>query len=211
MCTKHPIQEFDGRKFYHRPGGYYKADHARFGTCYMHRYVWEFHNGPIPPKHDVHHKDGVRSNNSIDNLELMCRSAHHSHHMRERLERNPEGWKPSLELAREAAKEWHASDEGRQWHSEHAKRVAADQVASELNCTHCGKEYEGYLGKRKRGFCSPSCQTAARVASGIDDELRPCTICGTEFSTNKYGKVKTCSKGCWKTAISETRRLRNGG
>jgi hypothetical protein len=35
------------------------------------RYVWEQHNGPIPPKHIVTFKDGNRLNCAIENLELM--------------------------------------------------------------------------------------------------------------------------------------------
>lgn len=35
------------------------------------RYVWEQHNGPIPPKHVVIFKDGDRGNCSIENLELI--------------------------------------------------------------------------------------------------------------------------------------------
>lgn len=35
------------------------------------RYVWEQHNGPIPPKHVVLFKDGDRSRCVIENLELL--------------------------------------------------------------------------------------------------------------------------------------------
>ena len=36
-------------------GGYYK----RHITIYLHRHIWEAHNGPIPDGHHVHHKDGT--------------------------------------------------------------------------------------------------------------------------------------------------------
>ena len=29
----------------------------------MHRYVWEFYNGPIPKGYDIHHKDEDKANN----------------------------------------------------------------------------------------------------------------------------------------------------
>lgn len=37
----------------------------------LNRYLWEQHNGPIPPRHIVGFKDGDRKNCVIDNLELI--------------------------------------------------------------------------------------------------------------------------------------------
>jgi len=42
--------------------------------------IWEEHFGPIPPNHVVHHKDGNKLNNSINNLELMSKKQHQQHH-----------------------------------------------------------------------------------------------------------------------------------
>ncbi len=36
-----------------------------------HVVVWELHNGPVPDGFEVDHKDGVLSNNHIDNLRLV--------------------------------------------------------------------------------------------------------------------------------------------
>lgn len=41
-----------------------------------HRMIWEEINGKIPEGFVIHHKDHNRSNNDIDNLELMSRSEH---------------------------------------------------------------------------------------------------------------------------------------
>lgn len=46
----------------------------------LHRKVWECYNGPIPEGYDIHHKDGDKSNNNIDNLELLSHSEHAKHH-----------------------------------------------------------------------------------------------------------------------------------
>jgi hypothetical protein len=42
-----------------------------------HRLVWEFHNGPIPEGWHIHHKNGNRSDNRIENLEAINGRLHH--------------------------------------------------------------------------------------------------------------------------------------
>jgi hypothetical protein len=50
---------------------------------YVHRMVWEKHHGPIPNGHHIHHKDGDKLNNVIENLELLTASEHGClHHKR---------------------------------------------------------------------------------------------------------------------------------
>lgn len=41
-----------------------------------HRLVWEASNGPVPPGHDIHHIDGNKLNNALENLECVSRIAH---------------------------------------------------------------------------------------------------------------------------------------
>jgi hypothetical protein len=49
----------------------------------QHRLVWEAYHGPIPHRHVIHHKNGIKTDNRIENLEcLLSRSAHTSLHMR---------------------------------------------------------------------------------------------------------------------------------
>lgn len=48
-----------------------------------HRWVWEKKYGKIPKGYEIHHIDGNKRNNSIDNLELLTpkeHSAKHKHH-----------------------------------------------------------------------------------------------------------------------------------
>ena len=41
---------------------------------YVHRIIYEFHKGPIPPDHKIWHLDGNKTNNQIDNLVMLKKS-----------------------------------------------------------------------------------------------------------------------------------------
>lgn len=45
-----------------------------------HRYIWEKHCGKIPEGMMIHHKNGIKEDNRIENLELFSRLEHgHKH------------------------------------------------------------------------------------------------------------------------------------
>jgi hypothetical protein len=69
-----PHQLYDGKKFTLRNTGYYASTTDE--RCLMHRYVWELQNGGIPNGYDIHHRDRNKSNNSIENLELIKHDDH---------------------------------------------------------------------------------------------------------------------------------------
>src|SRR3990167_5347758 len=54
-----------------------------------HRFVFERARGSIHPGYHVHHKDEDKSNNNIDNLELLLAGDHATHHGLKRAD-NPE-------------------------------------------------------------------------------------------------------------------------
>jgi len=65
------------------------APEARKGRRYHpeHILVWEVANGPLPKGYVVHHKNHVKDDNRLENLEAMPRSQHnHSHGERRILE-----------------------------------------------------------------------------------------------------------------------------
>lgn len=45
-----------------------------------HRAVWERAHGPIPAGYVVHHKNGNKRDNSLENLELLIHEQHSRHH-----------------------------------------------------------------------------------------------------------------------------------
>jgi len=107
-----PEQEFNGIVYYLYPGERY---FIRFGKR-MHIAVWESERGPIPKGYDIHHKDGNQWNNAISNLETIEGREHNRIHGKKRAE-NKEWLNDFHKKGIEAAKEWHRSEEGREWHS----------------------------------------------------------------------------------------------
>ena len=58
------------------------------GNGLLHRVIWRDTFGPIPNGYDVHHKNGIKTDNRPENLELMHHIEHISHHTKERHARN---------------------------------------------------------------------------------------------------------------------------
>lgn len=113
--------EVDGKWFTIYKGKYYEH-HSKEGVLYLHRYIWEKHNGRIPENMCVHHKDCDRLNNSLDNLELKSKVEHTTMHAHKSLKDNYLKTINNLKKASDAAKAWHSSKEGRKWHSIRAKK-----------------------------------------------------------------------------------------
>ena len=185
---------FDGVTFRRYPDSERWSDRSYFrpsgnsGREALHREVYKAHHGPIPDGWHVHHIDGDPGNNDPDNLAALPASAHHEHHGHDR---------PSVPPSAEAlalAAEWHRSPEGRAWHREHAKALWETRQARTIACEQCGTEFDDISLHAK--FCSNNCKSAARRASGVDDEGRLCGACGETFRVNRYAKAKCCTKSC---------------
>lgn len=69
-----PHQFCDGHKFSLRNHGYYEKTTGEREL--MHRYVWEKENGKIPKGFDIHHRNRDKSDNRLENLELIEHTEH---------------------------------------------------------------------------------------------------------------------------------------
>jgi hypothetical protein len=68
---------------YITPQGYRRMQlrGKRGALRFEHVLVWEAAHGPIPPNHDIHHKNGDRLDNRIENLEAIPRLTHKRLHL----------------------------------------------------------------------------------------------------------------------------------
>lgn len=150
------VQRFDGVTYY-RCGEYFQRKGHR-----LHRAVWEYHNGEIPGGYHVHHKDGDKSNNDIENLALLKQSEHLSRHMRTP-ERRAESAE-SIKAAREAARAWHGSADGLAYHARRGRENWEKRKMQTYTCSFCGREFQTKFvyPKGSNHFCNPNCKAKFR-------------------------------------------------
>lgn len=163
----------------------------------LHIAVWKYHNGDIPKGHHIHHIDHDKANNEISNLQCMPAAEHSRLHGEEMPEdRKAKLRKNLIENAVPKSKEWHASEDGREWHRKHMKKIQESWEPIEYECTQCGKKFmsKNRYSPAENRFCCNNCKSAFRRASHVDDETRKCIVCGADFTVNKYSKVSRCKK-----------------
>ena len=66
--------------------GYYRITSRKEGNRNkrLHNLIWEAYNGKLPENMVIHHIDGNKTNNRIDNLELLSSTEHATLHNKDR-------------------------------------------------------------------------------------------------------------------------------
>lgn len=153
--------------------------HKRAGKDYyerrilLHRAVWEQAYGPIPEGCHIHHKNGDKTDNRLENLELLTHGEHSSLHYEAKL-------LPYRELALANSQE--ARERNRQ------KRLERTLI-----CAFCEKEYHSGSAHPRR-FCSSECIEAYR-SGAFGSEIRKCEYCAKEYRATKRVQ-RYCSRKC---------------
>src|SRR5690606_1836525 len=144
------------------------------------------------------------TNNVPENLEALTPQEHHKRHWDQDQARRA---REHINSVRHLAAAWHSSPAGRAWHRKHAKECGCGKIEGvEAKCGRCGKSFIDKSPQRCARYCSNACRSAARRASRVDDEVRTCVICGTQFKVNRYSKTRACGKSCANVSQSRTKR-----
>lgn len=183
-------QEHFGRKFYQdkKKGYWISTDYPRIRA---HRWIWINVHGQIPKGYHIHHKNEDKSDNNIENLELIERSRHLKLHITEEKREWARKW---AAIIRPLTKEWHSSEEGLVWHKLHGMRCWKNKKEITITCDVCGNKAQTKMYHQR--FCSNKCKSKFRRDNRLDDITRICQSCGKEFVVNKYKKTKNCSRQC---------------
>lgn len=168
------VIEFQGRRYRQRKDGYFVAQ------VKLHREVWQSVHGPIPKGYHVHHINGDKGDNRIENLELLSHADHSAHHYDDHI-------KPHLAKAHANSRVANA-------------RARAERLQRDLVCVICGCIYHSSAVNYSR-FCSPACIEQARSTRFAGDD-RLCEHCGTAYRATKRTQ-RYCSRTCNSRAALE--------
>lgn len=164
MCDR--CVEWGGRRWHcygEGRGAYYERTDKSVRpkkTLRLHRAVWESANGPVPCGHDIHHRDGDKSNNDLNNLECLSRSDHsRTHRDSAPIPRIDWGAKEPSQVACDSC--------GKMVERKMRVRVVVCQSCqykradakrkAERQCDHCGATFATRSGR----YCSQRCVNLA--------------------------------------------------
>jgi hypothetical protein len=178
-------RKYFGKKFYKTPDGYWQ----NMMPIHAHRWVWINHFGAIPQGMDIHHKDGDKSNNEIENLEMLSRSDHLKRHWQEgRFDLDQR----RIQLAE--ARKWLSIPQGRKKQSEDAKEGWKNRKQVAYQCKGCNKDKFTY--QKKSDFCSDACRSRWKRQNKPNPIEIICLVCKDPFIKDKSDKKLICSRNC---------------
>jgi hypothetical protein len=181
-------RKYFGKKFYKQKNGYW----ANMMPIHAHRWVWINHFGSIPNGMDIHHKDGDKDNNEIDNLQMLSRSDHLKEHWKCPIERAKR--RIFLDKIRPQVHEWLRSTEGREKQKKDAIEGWKNRKKTTISCLFCSKQKITTQSWTK--FCGENCEKKYRRRLGVDNIEVNCPICSKTYFKDKFSPKKFCSISC---------------
>ena len=183
-------QSFNGVTYRRNKRGWFQIPYST-----IHRDVWTFHNGEIPAGYDIHHIDGDKANNQIDNLMCVTRKEHcQLHYPPQIYVCKVCGKSFTAKSARKTCPECLAEKKRQSELKKAAKANKPPKPPRLCTCVICGKEFElKPIQSKNHGTktCSAECHQKLRFK--LDDKA--CAVCGKIFHP-KHAKQKYCSPEC---------------
>lgn len=179
-------QKFDGVNYFADKQGHYRA------TFHIHRAVYTYYYGDIPPEHDIHHIDGNKANNDISNLLLVTRSEHQKLH-------KPKGNAavvyntPHTFVCNQCGKTFSTTNTRQNTFCSKECRDLATHRYEYRHCVICGKRFR-VRSDAKTQTCSFDCSNKMWRSKLVLKE-KICAQCGNKFLTNNDRKIY-CSHSC---------------
>lgn len=166
---------FNGRKYSKSSHGYWRSTDREHKP--LHVAVWEASNGKVPKGYDVHHVDGNKDNNAIENLQCLPHAEHLSIHTTIRRtsgELKPKGLRNIPMTCAQCGKEFLATRRDRKFCSNKCCKNwqrAHSNCYEKRICVVCGKEFE----TRKDTtvcHCSRKCATVSNGTAKLTNEQK---------------------------------------
>lgn len=76
----------------------------------------------------------------------------------------------------------------------HAPMATGPREPFTATCERCGGEFQAT--QRNARSCSNACKLRHRRSAHVDDIVRACHQCGSEFTTNRFKAAAHCSRSC---------------
>lgn len=146
-------QEFCGAHFHKANKGDF-VGRKNNSLVKLHRVVWSHYFGDIPDGYIIHHVDGDKENNQIENLQLMTHGEHSRLHHSDGVYCPPK----KIFTCVVCGKEYEAYDQKINKFCSAAcaqKYYRARRQPLQKNCAYCGKPFTSL--KKKTRFCSHHC------------------------------------------------------
>lgn len=175
------------KRFYQQKDGYW----VNSMPIHAQRWVWINHNGDIPKGMDIHHIDGNKSNNEIENLQMLSRSDH--------LKLNWKEGRFDLEQRRiqlAEARKWLKTPQGKNKQSEGTKKSWGKRKLNpqEKICLGCENIFKTHQKWAK--CCGVNCYVKWRRKNKIGFVEKKCWICNKAYYVEKSSRVRTCGREC---------------